>query len=109
MTSFGTSAAGQISDKHQHYRHTAVQMALRSNSRQPVVGMKIRLALISFLVAVSGCGTTGTGGGPNLAIATPPAASPPSGAKVATTIIAAMDGGLIGGSIGAGLSEAEKR
>jgi surface antigen len=109
MMSCGASGAGQISDKYQHCRDTKVQMAPRSNSRQPVVGMKIRLALVSLVVAVSGCGTLGNGGGPNVTVTTPPSATPPSGAKVAATIISAMGGGLIGGSIGAGLSEAEKR
>jgi hypothetical protein len=28
-----------------------------SNSRKPVVGMKIRVALVSALLALSGCGT----------------------------------------------------
>lgn len=78
-----------------------------SYSRKPVVGMKIRVALVSALLAVSGC-TTLSGKAPSIAptlAATPPA----SGGKVTTTIISAMGGGLIGGSIGAGLSDAEKR
>jgi len=75
-----------------------------SNSRKPVVGMKIRVALVSALLAVSGCTTMG-GKGP----AVTPASTPPSSGKVTTTIISAMGGGLVGGSIGAGLSEAEKR
>lgn len=105
---------GQISDKYQYYGHAdfpddaarGSSMA-GSNSRKPVVGMKIRVALVSALFAVSGC-TTLSGKGPTIAptlAATPPA----SGGKVTTTIISAMGGGLIGGSIGAGLSDAEKR
>jgi len=70
--------------------------------------MKIRVALVSALLALSGCGTLGKGGGPDISITNPPA-TPPSGAKVATTIISAMAGGLVGGSIGSGLSETEKR
>lgn len=109
MMFFGASGTGQTSDKYQHYRHTKVQMAPRSNSGQPVVGMKSCLALVSILLAISGCATPGKSGGPNVTVTLPPAANQPSGAKVAATIISAMDGGLIGGSIGAGLSEAEKR
>lgn len=70
--------------------------------------MKIRVALVSALLALSGCGTLSKGGGPDISITNPPA-TPPSGAKVATTIISAMAGGLVGGSIGSGLNETEKR
>lgn len=69
--------------------------------------MKIRLALVSLLVAVSGCTTLG-GKGPAVA-ALPPSAAKPSGGKVGTSIVSAMNGGLIGGSIGSGLSDGEKR
>ncbi|MFA6156027.1 hypothetical protein [Mesorhizobium sp.] len=68
--------------------------------------MKIRVALVSALLAVSGCTTLG-GKGPSVAPTL--AAVPPSGGKVNTTIISAMGGGLISGSIGNGLSDAEKR
>ncbi|MER9265696.1 hypothetical protein NKI63_14115 [Mesorhizobium sp. M0410] len=67
--------------------------------------MKIRVALVSALLAISGCTTLSKGP----AVTATPAATPPSGAKVATTIISAMGGGLVGGSIGASLSETEKR
>lgn len=70
--------------------------------------MKIRVALISALLAVSGCTTLG-GKGPGVTETPQPASLPPGGGKVATTIISAMGGGLVGGSIGAGLSDAEKR
>jgi surface antigen len=70
--------------------------------------MKIRVALVSALLAVSGCTTTGSGG-PGGTIMPPPASNPPSGGKVATTIISAMGGGLVGGSIGSGLTDREKR
>ncbi|PWJ92841.1 surface antigen [Mesorhizobium loti] len=113
--SIGPEAAGsgQISDKYQYYGHAdfsddaapGASMA-GSNSRKPVVGMKIRVALVSALLAVSGC-TTLSGKAPTV---TPtPASTPPSSGKVTTTIISAMGGGLVSGSIGAGLSEAEKR
>ncbi|AZO09095.1 hypothetical protein EJ074_08220 [Mesorhizobium sp. M3A.F.Ca.ET.080.04.2.1] len=69
--------------------------------------MKIRVALVSTLLAVSGCTTLGKSG-PSASL-TPPAGSNASGGKVGTSIVAAMNGGLIGGSIGSGLSDAEKR
>lgn len=66
--------------------------------------MNIRLMLVAGLAAgVAGCGTTGLGGGPG------PVVVPGGGGKVASTTIAAMGGGLVGGSIGAGLSQREKR
>ncbi|RUY61237.1 hypothetical protein EN965_27820, partial [Mesorhizobium sp. M7A.F.Ca.CA.001.05.1.1] len=68
--------------------------------------MKIRVALVSALLAVSGC-TTLSGKGPT--VAATPASTPPSSGKVTTTIISAMGGGLISGAIGNGLSETEKR
>lgn len=99
---------GQISDKHQHYGHADLPKARpSSNSRKPVVGMKIRVALVSALLAVSGCTTLGKG--PDVTVAPQPASLPPSGGKVTTTIISAMGGGLVGGSIGSGLSDADKR
>ncbi|MEO5759038.1 MAG: hypothetical protein ABIQ51_19480 [Mesorhizobium sp.] len=70
--------------------------------------MKIRVALVSLLLAVSGCTTLG-GKGPAVSVVSPPAVNPPAGGKVATTIISAMAGGLVGGSIGNGLSDTEKR
>ena len=113
--SIGTEEAGsgQISDKYQYYGHADVSddaapgvSKAGSNSREPVVGMKIRVALVSALLAVSGC-TTLSGKGPTLAPT--PASTPPASGKVTKSIISAMGGGLIGGSIGAGLSESEKR
>jgi surface antigen len=107
------AGSGQISDKYQYYGHTDFSddaapgsSITGSNSRKPVVGMKIRVALVSALLAVSGC-TTLSGKGPT--VAPTPASTPPSSGKVTTTIISAMGGGLISGSIGAGLSETEKR
>ena len=76
----------------------------------PRLSMKIRAALVSGLLVVSGCASTGLRGGPEKAISS--ALSIPdgdNGTKVAKTIISAMGGGLIGGKIGAGLTEREKR
>jgi surface antigen len=65
--------------------------------------------MLAGLVAVSGCTTSGLGGGNSFV----PAPSGDNGAasngKVATRIIKAMDGGLIGGSIGNGLSDSDRR
>lgn len=72
-----------------------------------MVGMKIRVALVSALLAVSGCTTLDKS--PGVTVAPQPAATPPGSGKVAATIISAMAGGLVGGSIGTGLSNAEKR
>jgi len=111
-----TARRGQISDKYQYYGHVhspddAAPRAFRprntSCSREPVVGMKIRVALVSALLAVSGCTTLGKGGPASPVV--PPPSSGASGGKVGTSIVSAMNGGLIGGSIGAGLSDAEKR
>jgi surface antigen len=106
------AANGQISDKYQHYGHENSLMArppvhpVPSCSREPVVGMKIRVALVSALFAVSGCTTLGSGG-PTSPVT--PVSTPPAGGKVSTSIVSAMNGGLIGGSIGSSLSDAEKR
>ena len=114
----GVAGGGQISDKYQYYGHTyfsddaapGASMA-GSNSRKPVVGMKIRVALVSALLAVSGLAVSGctTLGGKGPTIGATPASTPPSGGKVTTSIISAMGGGLIGGSIGSSLSATEKR
>jgi surface antigen len=104
----GSVGRGQISDKHQHYGHADFPWRGSSlNSRKPVVCMKIRVALVSVLLAVSGCTTLGRS--PSATVAPQPAATPPSSGKIATTVISAMGGGLISGSIGTGLSDPEKR
>lgn len=108
---FRTAACGQISDKYQHYGladflDDAAPGSSNTCSSSPVVGMKIRVALVSALLAVSGCTTLGRGG-PDAAVT--PAVTPPAGGKVTTTIISAMAGGLVGGSIGSGLSDTDKR
>ena len=115
------TANGQISDKYQCYGQDRFLIGARpkpshsrsvfrsgssSRSREPVVGMKIRVALVSTLIAVSGCTTLGRGG-PGSPIT--PVSTPPTGGKVSTSIVSAMNGGLIGGSIGSGLRDAEKR
>jgi surface antigen len=110
---FRAAGRGQISDKYQYYGHdyspdgAAPSPSRRSSrSREPVAGMKIRVALVSVLLAVSGCTTLGRGG-PTSPVT--PVSTPPSGGKVSTSIVSAMNGGLIGGSIGSGLSDGEKR
>ena len=105
----GAARSGQISDKYQYYGHAyfsddaapGASMA-GSNSRKPVVGMKIRVALVSALLAVSGCSTL-SGKGPTLAPT--PASTPPSSGKVTKSIISAMDGGLIGGPVVSGCQQ----
>lgn len=105
---FRAPGRGQISDKYQHYGLAILPddaAPSSSRSREPVVGMKIRVALVSALLAVSGCTTLGRGGPAPVT----PVSTPPAGGKVSTSIVSAMNGGLIGGSIGSGLSDAEKR
>ena len=68
--------------------------------------MKIQVAFVAAAIALSGCSTTGLGGGR----ATPtPAASGPAAPAAPETIISAMDGGLIGGAIGSRLKESDRR
>jgi surface antigen len=70
--------------------------------------MKIRFAVLLGLLVISGCASTGLGNRIGGAIS---AVQPGQGgnAKVTKTIISAMGGGLVGGRIGAGLSDSEKR
>jgi surface antigen len=69
--------------------------------------MKFHLTLLAGALVLSGCGTTGganreTGGVlASLGVG--------GGDTVGSSIISAMHGGLVGGSVGAGLTSAEKR
>ncbi|KQU67008.1 hypothetical protein ASC75_10150 [Aminobacter sp. DSM 101952] len=70
--------------------------------------MRLRVALVAGLLAVSGCTTSGLSSGGGIV----PALGGDSGAsngKVAARIINAMDGGLIGGTVGNGLSGSDRR
>jgi surface antigen len=69
--------------------------------------MRIGGALVFLaLLAVSGCATSGRDGGQTIA-SLAPAKAPDSG-EIAEAIIAEMHGGLVGGKIGANLSQSEK-
>lgn len=70
--------------------------------------MKIRTVFILGLLVLSGCATSGTSGG-NAISSGLPVPDGGDGTKVAKAIIAEMGGGLVGGKIGAGLTEREKR
>jgi len=71
--------------------------------------MKIRMVLaIASSALLAACGTTSQTGGGLLGGASGQGTSS-GGGKVAGAIIAAMNGGLVGGTVGAGLSEREKR
>lgn len=61
--------------------------------------MTLRLALLAASFALTGCATADLGG-------SAPGPSPTSGADA---IVGAMNGGLVGGQIGSGLSAAERR
>jgi surface antigen len=71
--------------------------------------MKIRIAfVVASSTLLAACGTTSqTGGGGGLLGGG--SGQGQSGAKVAGTIIGAMNGGLVGGTVGTGLSAQEKR
>lgn len=69
--------------------------------------MRIQVAFVAAMALsgiLSGCSTLG--GGPSAASTAAGAATAPAAPE---TIIAAMDGGLIGGSVGAGLSESDRQ
>nr|WP_269932311.1 hypothetical protein [Aminobacter sp. HY435] len=72
--------------------------------------MRLRLALVAGLAAVSGCTTSGlsSGGGGLLPVSGGGDAGASSG-KVAARIIDSMEGGLVGGSVGNGLSDGDRR
>lgn len=70
--------------------------------------MRIRVALVFGLLAVSGCGT-GIGGSRDVAVTPTSGQNAQSSGKIAGTVISAMGGGLIAGGIGAGLTDREKR
>ncbi|MGB3389829.1 MAG: hypothetical protein WBA88_17805 [Pseudaminobacter sp.] len=67
--------------------------------------MIVRVAVIVGLVAVSGCTTIGMPGTKTDTAGTAGAGN----GRVAATIINAMGGGLVGGAIGEGLSERDRR
>lgn len=71
--------------------------------------MKNCMILVAGLIVLSGCATKGAdvseSSGPSISLG----GGVFGGGKVATSIISAMNGGLIGGAIGAGLSSQEKR
>ncbi len=71
--------------------------------------MRIHVAFVAAMVVLpgilSGCATLGSSG----AASPTPAAAAPTGPAAPETIIAAMGGGLIGGPVGAGLNENDRR
>ena len=71
----------------------------------PVIRIATRTALIAALLALAACGTTKEP--PNDHGVPGETSTPPSGDKQGA-IIKSMRGGLVGGSIGAGLSDDEK-
>ena len=71
--------------------------------------MRLRVALVAGLIAVSGCTTTGLGSGGGFIPSSSGADAANSSGRVAARNINAMNGGLIGGSIGNGLSDSDRR
>ncbi|PSJ61652.1 hypothetical protein C7I85_09645 [Mesorhizobium soli] len=75
-----------------------------------MAGRRIGAALVVGLFAVSGCTTTGLGSSTGSALGGFAGGQASFGkTRVTSTIIAAMGGGLIGGSIGANLDDSERR
>ncbi|SUU91056.1 surface antigen [Aminobacter aminovorans] len=72
------------------------------------MSMRFRVALVAALLAGSGCTTTSLSSGGGVVPALGGGDDGSSG-KVATRIINAMDGGLIGGTIGNGLNSDDRR
>ncbi len=70
--------------------------------------MRYRVAFVAALMALTGCSTTGTGGQSFFAPSSGSTNSP-GGVAATGTIIASMNGGLIGGSIGSDLNETDRR
>lgn len=64
--------------------------------------MSVRLILVAGSLMLAGCGTTGAGRGGGAGQGQP-------GGQLSSTVISAMGGGLVSGSIGAGLSGVERR
>jgi surface antigen len=78
----------------------------RAQRAHPVIRIATTTALIAALMGLSACGTTKTPGGPD-----DPGLigrTPDSGEAGQSAIIKSMGGGLVGGSIGTGLSDDEK-
>ncbi|MBB6353389.1 hypothetical protein ACFFTN_01870 [Aminobacter aganoensis] len=73
------------------------------------MSMRLRVALVAGLLAVSGCTTSGLSSGGGIVPALGGGDSGASNGKVAARIINAMDGGLIGGTVGNGLSGSDRR
>ena len=71
----------------------------------PVIRIATRTALIAALLALAACGTTKEPPNDN-GVSGDTSTPPPGGDQ--TTIVKSMRGGLVGGSIGAGLSDDEK-
>jgi len=69
--------------------------------------MKIQVAFVAATLVLSGCSTVGLGGGRTTGPA--PASSGPTTPAAPEAIISAMDGGLIGGSIGSNLRDGDRR
>jgi surface antigen len=69
--------------------------------------MKIQVAFVAAALVLSGCSTVGLGGGRTAGPT--PAVGGPATPAAPETIISAMDGGLIGGTIGSNLRESDRR
>jgi surface antigen len=71
--------------------------------------MKNYLAFLACMLALAGCASKGGGGSTISAAAGAITGDQSSSGEVAAAIISAMDGGLVGGDIGADLGRGERR
>lgn len=86
--------------------HLTAKSSIRAALSKPGEFMKIQVAFVAAMLVLSGCSTVGLGGGRPAAA---PVAGAPASPAAPETIISAMDGGLIGGTIGSGLREGDRR
>lgn len=78
-------------------------------AKHPGDKMKNYLAFLACMLALAGCASKGGGGSTISAAAGAITGDQSSSGEVAAAIISAMDGGLVGGDIGADLGRGERR
>lgn len=78
-------------------------------AKDPGDKMKNYLAFLACMLALAGCASKGGGGSTISAAAGAITGDQSSSGEVAAAIISAMDGGLVGGDIGADLGRGERR
>ncbi|MBD0415891.1 hypothetical protein [Oryzicola mucosus] len=72
-----------------------------------MTAVKIKIAVAFAVLALAGCSTTGGGGSGVVGALTPGGETAES--NVSASIIRSLNGGLIGGQIGSGLNDSDRR